>query len=329
MTISSRKLAWTCQTMATMLDAGLTISRSLEVLEDKAGDRHLESMFAGMRRRVSGGETLREAFEKAEEFPDFLLNMISVGEQSGRLGTTLEEAGRFYEMKANLWRTFISNIIFPALQYVAAVAIISIVLYVLNTLQGEPTSLTYHLLLGYGIPAFLYGAYRLFAVYGVSARWTQEFILQIPVLGRLSSNLALARFSVAMHALLEAGISAPEVLGFALKATDNAAFKARQQMARQVVNSGEPFSAALRDTGLFPEDYLSILSVGEETGKLSEKMDWLADHYSQKAEEALRMATKALARLIWVIVALIIIVFVFQIFARYMSALQNTRVMQQ
>jgi len=328
MSISSRKLAWTCQTLSTMLDAGLTVSRSLEVLEDKASDNRLQSMLNGVRQRVTGGATLREAFGEAGEFPGFLLNMISVGERSGRLYAVLEKAGRFYEMKANLRRSFISNIIFPALQYVVAVAIVSIAWYILNTIQGQPTSLTLHLLLGYGIPVVLYAAYLLFASYGVSARWVQEIILKIPVFGQLSSRLALARFSLAMHAMLEAGISAPDTLQRAFEATDNAAFRARSEMAQKVVKSGEPFTSALRRTGLFPEDYLSIMSVGEETGKLSDKMDWLAEHYNQKAEDALRMATKVAARLIWVLVALVIIAFVFQLFSRYISALQGVSNMQ-
>ncbi len=328
MSISSRKLAWTCQTLSTMLDAGLTVSRSLEVLEDKAADSRLQTVFAGMRQKVADGATLREAFGEAGKFPDFLLNMISVGERSGRLDAMLEEAGRYYEMKANLRRTFISNIIFPALQYVAAVAIISVTLYILNSLQDKPTSLVYHLLLGYGTPVLLYVAYRLFAAHGVSARWVQEVILKAPIFGQLSSRLALARFSLAMHAMLEAGMSAPETLRYAFEATDNAAFCARSQAAQEVVKSGEPFTAALRGTGLFPEDYLSIMFVGEESGKLSDKMDWLADHYNQKAEDALNMATKVVARLIWVLVALVIIVFVFQLFSRYVNALQSVSKMQ-
>ena len=323
MSISSGKLAWVCRSMSTMLDAGLTVLRSLEVLEDKAGERGLKPVFADIRRRISDGATIREAFEKSGRFPGFLLDMIAVGEKSGTLDIVLEEAGTFYEMKNRLWRTFVSSIIFPVLQYVAAVALITLIMYILNSVRGEPTAAGYHLLLGYGIPVLIYAAYRFFASYGVSARWFQELLLRVPILGELSSRLALARFSVAMHAMLEAGTSAPRALRYSFHATDNEAFTARAESAEKVVTSGEPFSIALRQTGLFPEDYLSIVSVGEETGQLSEKMDWLADHYGDKAEQALQTATTFAARAIWVGVAIIMILFIFQIASQYAAAIQQ------
>ena len=76
---------------------------------------------------------------------------------------------------------------------------------------------------------------------------------------------------------------------------------------------------ALAGTGLFPLEYLHIIAVAEESGKLSERLDWLASHYAEKSETALRALVIVLARLIYLAVACVMVYFIFTFFMRYVS----------
>ena len=323
MSMSSEDLMWTCQSMATMLDAGLSVTRTLRVMEEKAGNRSLRNTFGRIRELVEGGEKLSEAFEKAGSFPTFLTNMIAVAEESGSLDEIMAMAGDFYEAKDRIWKNFLSAMILPIIQYVAAVAIVSGVLYIVNSLMGGRTNLIKHLLIGYGTPVLLYVAYRPLQQHAASARWFQEAILRVPVLRAISRNLALARFSRTMHVMLRAGSSAVATVRYSLEATDNAAFSARFPRVAEQIKSGERFTTALRTTGLFPEDYLTIASVGEESGQLAEKMDWLAENYTREAERSMATGAAVLSKLLWVVVAIFIIINILRFFSMYAGAMSG------
>ena len=129
-------------------------------------------------------------------------------------------------------------------------------------------------------------------------------------------SLALARFSLIMYLMYEAGVLIGEALGKSLEGTNNGAFAARARRATATIEHGT-LTEALEGTGLFPLEYLQIIAVAEESGKLSERLEWLASHYADKSEAALRALVTVIARLIYLAVACVIVYFIFKFFTRY------------
>ena len=121
--IGSKRLAWLCYELGTMLDAGLSIRRALEVLSVAAKGPSLRMALRDVARRVEQGGTLEEAFGAHRAFPHLFVNMVAVGEESGTLDRAIGELARFYESQWRIRRGFIASVTPPVLQYVAAVAI--------------------------------------------------------------------------------------------------------------------------------------------------------------------------------------------------------------
>ncbi len=318
--IPRKKLIWFCHGAATMLDAGLPVIRVLEVLSAQAPGR-LGAKIARMKAAVEAGDNLTEAAEKQHIFPPLFLQLVSVGEESGTLERTMGELGRYYEFQQRLWRSFVSRVTLPVVQYIVAVAVVAFATHIINSLMGGPTGVGRIMLPGYGIPVAIVCAYVFLLKPLGASRLVHEVLLRLPVVGSVTRSLALARFSLVLQLLMEAATPVGRALERAALATNNAAFAARGKGMADAVEGGANLTEALERTGLFPREYIEVIRIGEESGKMSERFGWLAAHNADRAEAALQALGTALAWLVWAVVAAFIISFIFRIFSRYVGAL--------
>jgi type IV pilus assembly protein PilC len=320
--ITLKQMIWLCRTMGTMLDAGLPMSRVLAVLSSQASGQ-MRLALGRVQSGVEGGETLTEALQATGAFQPFFVQLVSAGETSGALDKTFAELARFYEFQQRIWRYFLGQIALPVMQYVAAVAIISFARFVLRMLAGGHGGLISGLLIGYGIPVLLVVLYLVAVKQLGGTRLVHEVVLQIPLLGGVMRSLALARFSLVLYLMYEGGVPVAESLRRAFEGTNNGAFAARAGIAVRAVEKGGTLTDALLATGLFPPEYMEVISVAEESGKVSERLDWLAKNYGERAETAMGALVNVAAKLIYACVAIIIIIFIFRIFTGYLGQLQG------
>lgn len=319
---SRRQMIWLANSMATMLDAGLPVSRILAVLARQARGA-LRGCLIRAGARIERGDTLCEALAAEGRFPPLFISLVGVGEASGTLERTVGEAARFFELQQRLWRSFIARIVWPVAQYVLAVAVVAFAMYILAALgqpMGDPRGV---LILGYGVPAGLVAFYVLFGPALGAARAAQELVLKLPVLGGVARGLALARFSLLMHLMMEAGAPTPQTLRQAFEGTNNRVFAARAHRAIATVEQGGTLSNALSATALFPVEYIEVAVIAEESGKLSERFAWLANHHTERTEFALTALARVATILVWLIVAAVIIYFIFTIFMGYVGTLNK------
>jgi type IV pilus assembly protein PilC len=242
----------------------------------------------------------------------------------------LDELGRLFELQHRLWRRFLAKIALPVLQYILAVAVLALVRYITNMLSarsGTPGIFTgdvnIMLVLGYGIPLALVAFYFFIVKPLGGKRMWHEALLRIPLLGRVAQSLALARFSLVLHLMYEAGFPIEEALVRSFHATGNGAFAARGPAVAEAVLAGATLTEALVASRLFPNEYLEVLSVAEESGTVSERLEWLAGNYAERAEAAMGVLVTALACLIWACVAAFIIYFIITFFIKYVSEING------
>jgi len=321
--VSRKQVIWVCANLGTMLDAGLPVTRALAVLFRRAGRGRLHRALRNTHADIERGQTLAEGFAAQGCFPGLMLQLVAVGEDSGTLDRTLAELTRFYEFQRRLWRKFTARLILPALQYVAAVAIVAIVSHVLSILLDTDSHARLVLLCGYGAPVAALALYRLVVRPLGGTPICHEIILGVPILGKAMRDLALARFSLVMHLMSEAGVPVKEALRRSLEATGNGAFSARSRKAAGIIEQGATVREALESTRLFPRQYLEIVEIAEESGSLSERLNWLAEHHADRAEFSLGALVTALGWFIYAAVAAMIIFFIFRIALGYIQTLES------
>ena len=318
--ISLKEYVWLCRSLGQMLDAGVPITRVLTSLGAESRRGELGRILSRVKSSVLNGAPLAEAFRTEGPFPSLFTQLVAVGEESGALGRVLKELARFYEFQQRLRRRFIQQITLPVIQYMAAVLIVSLAHYIVNLLVGVPSPLGrlwWSLLLGYGAPLAAIAAYFWMVKPLFGTRMCHKVILRVPVAGHVMRMMALARFSLTMFLMSEAGVLVSEALERSFEATDNGAFAAQAGTAGGALQNGSSLTEALTQTSLFPWEYLEVVRVAEESGKLLDQFDWLASHYIEKAENAMATLTTVIARLIWLMVVLFIVKCIFQMYAQY------------
>jgi type IV pilus assembly protein PilC len=326
-------VAW-CRTFKHSLGAGLNPIKVFRQ-QAKSGPRPLRPVAAAVAERLEKGDSLEDAFEPfRDQFPPLFVELVAAGEKSGRLEETFDELMQYYETTDRVRRDFRSQMIYPAIQFVAAVLIISALIFILGMLGSkmDPTGLG---LTGTaGALTFLCVAFGV--VGGVvlvvrsalnSIKWRSQlegFCLIVPAWGPALKAFAVHRFLIALRMTHEAGLRAEESLRYSFRATANSHFMRGMPWAVARVKKGGAIYDALVDSGApFPDDVRDSILGAEEAGRMSEVCERLSENYREEGSRRLKEAAQYTSWALYALGAIFIIVAIFSIASMYLGALNN------
>lgn len=327
-------MARLCRRLATGLEAGIDVRRVWA--RETSGPlpsglrRNLEDVSAAVNR----GQTLTDALaETGSFFPGLFLELVAVGEQTGKLAEVLKRLAEHYEHQLKLRRAFLAAIAWPMLQLGAAICLIGLLIFVMGLLpkvDGKPIDI-----LGFGLIGASGAMIYFLVIFAIAAAialtvqairrgmvWTrpvQRLLLQLPVLGRQLQTLSLAQLAWTMHLTFDAGMDLLPALPLCLRSTRNARYTDHINDVLTAVRSGQEISEAFAETRAFPRDFLDTLEVGERSGRLPETMAILSDQYQDQARRTLAALTALAGFGVWAIVAIIIILMIFRLAMFYIG----------
>jgi type IV pilus assembly protein PilC len=337
--IGLRELAQLCRRLSTGLEAGVDVRRVLE--REKGGyvspslRRHLDGVVDAINQGGAVSDALQES---GSFFPRLFLELVDVGEHTGKLAEVLRRLADHYEHQIRLRQMFMSAIAAPLMQLSAALGIIGLVIYVMGFLpkmaDGKPMDI-----LGFGlfgesglliyvlVLAGLGGALAL-VVQAIRRGlvWTrpiQRALIKLPGLGQPIETLALAQFSWTMYITLEAGMDLLKALPLCLRSTGNASYTDHTAEIVQEIRGGGEISHALGDTKAFPRTFLDSVRVGEESGRLPETLAILSEQYQDQAKRAMAALTVMGGFAIWGLVAMLIISVIFRVASVYLGTINE------
>ncbi|HEX4608643.1 MAG TPA: type II secretion system F family protein [Urbifossiella sp.] len=326
-------VAW-CRTFKHSLGAGLNPVKVFRQ-QAKSGPRALRPIAADVAGRLEKGSSLADAFAPYHDrFPPLFVELVAVGETSGRLEETFDELCQYYEVTDRVRRDFRSQIMYPAIQFVAAVLIISALIFILGLLGSKMDPLGLGLTGTSGAVTFLVVAYGAVggAVLAVRAalnslKWKSRiegFCLIVPAWGGALKAFAVHRFLIALRMTHEAGLRAEESLRYSFRATANSAFMRGTDRAVAVVKKGGAIYDALEASGApFPDEVRDSILGAEEAGRMTEVCDRLAESYREEGSRRLKDAAQYTGWGLYALGALFVIAAIFGIFSQYVGALNN------
>jgi type IV pilus assembly protein PilC len=326
-----------CRTLHHSLGAGLEIVKIFRQ-QAKSGPRTLRDVAENVAGKLAAGESLEDAFsEYQNRFPPLFLELVAVGEQTGRLEDSFRELERYYESTLTIQRNFRSQMAYPAIQFVLAVLILGGLIWILGMLAPsgkavttDPTGLGFtgtvgaitFMAIAFGIVGGILFALKLTAD---NVKWRAKMegmFMALPGWGPALLALALQRFCVALRMCIEAGLRAEKTLHYCFRATSNYSFSSREDRAVAIVKKGKSLTEALLASGApFPEEFRESVMVGEETGNLSEVMERLSDRYAEEAQRRLKSAAQMTSYCIYGLVALLLILAIFRLASIYLGAI--------
>jgi type IV pilus assembly protein PilC len=332
---SLKTLAVLCKSLATMLHSGVALLKALEIASRKTGDAACRKRLVAVREEVQQGTDIARALrEQGGYFPELMIDMVSVGEETGSLPEVLDGLADHYENVVRLRRILIGMITWPAIQLVAAILLVAGVIFLLGIIAPGskaiaslslgfvgPSGALKWLAMSFGSIFGVLGGYWLVANVFRRKRFLDGLLMKVPVLGTCMQSFAIARFSWAFALTQQTGMPVTRSLELSFRATSNGAFVGASPHVCELVMNGEELGTALEKSRLFPDEYLSIVDVAETSGTVPEALARLGPQFEDQARRSLAALAVALGWLVWVAVAGFIIFLIFRFILWYVGIL--------
>jgi general secretion pathway protein F len=323
-------LAMFIQQLTRLLKASLPLDRALEILTTLMEDLRTRRIVQRLLERVRDGSSLTDAMAAEDQaFPNICVSMVRAGEEGGALREVLARVGEFLVRSEAIRQKVVSAMIYPAvLMIVATGAIGMILIFVLPQFESMfqdaganlPTATWlvmaaskmlrndwWMLLLGIAIVVIVFQ--RLMQRAAVLAM-RDRIILRLPLLGSLITRFEVGRFSRSLGVLLTNGVPATRALSLAGATVGNRVFAEAIEILAARFKGGEGLARSLEQAECFPNLAIQLVRIGDETGRLPDMLQEIADIYDQEVERALErllaLLVPGITIVMGVIVALIV-----------------------
>lgn len=310
-------LAVFCRQFSTMVDAGVSLVRCLDVLSHQTQDPKLKKILIDIGERVESGESLSRAMQRhPRTFNNLFIGLIRAGEVGGVLEESLQRLSHFLEKDVELRRKVKSAMTYPVLVFVMAFGITFFLVYwfvpqwakILEDLglkADDIPDMTKFLInfaktleknwYIYIITVVLVVvSWKLFTSTRFGRRVGDRLKLKVPVFGKLHHKICLARFSRTMGTLLTSGVPILQAMETVAGTVGNTIMSDAVMEARARIREGDRIGDPLEASRLFPPMVVHMIGVGEESGSLDFMLQKIADFYEDEVEATLASLTAAL-----------------------------------
>ena len=323
-----------CQQLATLIEAGIPLLKSLEVVSAQVESRPLLAALEEMCQDIESGQTFRDAMARHPRiFSHFWVNLVETGEASGHLAQSLNQLARYLESSRDLQRKAVTAMTYPLVLIGASVVALGVfVVKIIPVFTGIFASMHVQLPLLTQIVLVISEAvrrYLFFIVLGAVAagyalrrfvrteqgRWVVDrLLLKIPVFNQLFIQLQLAQFAQGLGTLLESGVPILFSLEIIEHSLSNKVYAQAVREVKDYVREGKPMAEPMERTGLFPPMTIQMVQVGEEIGELGRMLGRIAKYYEDRVSTFIERLTVLFEPVAIVIMAAIIGVLVISMF---------------
>ena len=313
--------------MATMMSAGVPLVQSMEIIGQGSDKPALQKMILGIKTEIEGGVPLAEALSKQPLYFDPLfINLVNAGEQSGALETMLDKLATYKE-KVEALKAKVKKALFYPIAVLVVAFVVTVILLVFVVPQFEELFQSF----GADLPALtqmviglsefmqswwwviaggIAGSVYLFLRIKKTSPKLQvawdRLALKAPVVGEITTKSAIARFSRTLETMSAAGVPLVEAMDSVAGATGNIIYHDASLKIKDEVSQGTQMQTAMRNTGLFPNMVIQMVSIGEEAGSLDAMLAKVADFYETEVDNAVDALTSLLEPIIMAVLGVLV-----------------------
>jgi len=331
--------------LATLIDAGLPLLRSLRTLIKQEKNPALVGAMENLADSVESGNTFSEALAQHPKiFNKLYVNMVKAGELGGVLEIVLTRLAEFQEKAQRIRGKVISAMVYPIVVLVIAIGILAFLLLFIvpkfeaifqDMLGNKPLPLLTtiviessrfvqgNILIIIGIIVIIVVAWQVLKRTAGGAALIDRLKLKMPIFGDLISKTAIARFSRTLGTLVTSGVPILQALSITRETAGNIVLSSAINDVHEAVKEGESMVSPLEASGLFPPMVISMIQVGEETGQLPDMLNKVADVYEEEVDVAVAGLTSLLEPIMIVFLALVVGTIVVALFLPLVSIIQE------
>lgn len=328
-----------------LLSAGMTLDEALGILEKRLKQPKLQALSQSLHRSLVDGRSLSQAMRDFPKvFSPLYVNMVSAGEASGTLGEIMKRLVHHLADVKALRDRVQQALVYPALLVVAGLGLIIIFMTVMvpqllgffqQTGQPLPRAtrilvsvnylLTHYWWVAVALGVGGYGAKQFLTRDPAGRRAWDYFLWRLPAVGRITRYRYFAQFARTLGTLIENGVTLLRALELLEEASGNEWVRQKMIDVRQSVTDGSALSVALRSHGIFPDMFLDMMAVGEQTGRFGETMSMIADVFERELDKQVKITSTLIPPVIMICIAAIVGLVVFGILSAVFNLTSGLR----
>ncbi len=331
--------------LAHLLTAGMTLDEALGVLEKRLKQPKLHGLSQGLHRALVDGRSLSQALRDYPRiFSPLYVNLVSAGEASGALPEILKRLVRHLSDVKALRDRVSQALLYPAVLVVAGAGLIMLFMTVMVPQltkffkgTGQPLPPATRLLVDanwlivhYWWAALLAGglgfaAWKTFTATPDGRRAWDYFTWRIPLYSRIIRFRFYAQFARTLGTLMENGVTLLRSLELLEEISGNEHVRLRMVEVRKAVVDGATLSVALGEQGIFPELFIDMMAVGEQTGRFGGTMQMIADVYERELDQQIQIVSTLIPPLVMIVIAAVVGLVVYGIMSAVFGLTSNLR----
>lgn len=313
-----------CRQLSSILQAGMTLVTSLEMLHNKLDKPKIKNAIEGLYEQVQKGNSLSAAMESMKgKFPTMMVNMVKAGEMSGEIDKTLANLGDHFEKEAVQNKQIKSAMSYPMfLLGITIVVVIAMMVFIIPMLVGESDPATLP-----GVTRFLMGGANfikehwalllvivIVLIFGIKALLKMPKVryqfdklkLYMPKMGKLVRMIYTGRFARALATLYTNGVEFMDAMGMCIGIVGNTFAAKELEDSIVKIQQGESISVAMAKTKSFDPLLISMIYVGEESGALDTVLVQTADYFDGESSASIKGITAMIQPIMLCVMAVLI-----------------------
>ena len=312
--------------LATLIDAGLPILRSLRILEEQVESAVFKDIIAKIAKDIEGGSTLSDAMGKYPKvFDNLYVAMVRAGEIGGVLEAVLNRIAEFLEKRQAMIGKVRSAMIYPTVVMVIATIIVGFILIKIIPrfvdifkqlgadlptptliLVNVSTAVTDHFIaVGLGVAAIVFIIRQINRTRG-GKFFFDTVKLKLPVFGVIFLKLGIVRFASTLSTLINAGVPILQAIDIVRETSGNEVISRAMEQVYNSIKDGETIHEPMREAKIFPPLVCHMVAVGEETGAIDQMLSKVAEAYEREVDDTINALTSIIEPVLIVILGVIV-----------------------
>ncbi|MBN2255334.1 MAG: type II secretion system F family protein [Deltaproteobacteria bacterium] len=299
---------------ATMINAGLPIVHSLDLLSQEEENKTFKKVIASIKDDIEGGMTLTDSMKKHPDlFDELFVNLVAAGEAGGILDVILDRLSQYMEKAMKLKAKVKGAMTYPVATLVIAIAVVTLLLWKVvpvfeDMFKGFGSALPAPTQFLVDASAFVQNniLYMIFGAVALVIGYKQFYktergrlqidtlVLKAPIFGMLLKKVAVAKFSRTLSTMMSSGVPILEGLDIVSKTAGNKVIENSLMATRKSISEGKTIAEPLTQANIFPSMVVSMIAVGENTGALDAMLAKIADFYDDEVDAAVEAMTALL-----------------------------------
>lgn len=323
--LSNNEIAAFCDQMAMIVKAGIPTDEGILIMLEDTQAKGGQAILKEISGALNTGLSFSDSLKAAGVFPTYVLEMIRLGEMTGKLDNVLDSLAVYYSREEAIAKGVKSAITYPLIMIGMMLLIIIVLMVqvmpvfnqVFIQLGAEMTGFSQGILAAgnvirqyalvfVAILAVILGLAMYFSKSPAGRKKFGHFAARFVMTRKLNEKIALSRFANGLSMTISSGLDTDQCLDLVESITEHPTIKTKIGLCRKALEQGESFAAALHQAGLFSGIYDSILAVGGKSGNMDEAMGRIAVQYSNEVDDSIEHTLAILEPTLVAIIAVIV-----------------------